>query len=185
MKKYIILGFLLFFIDCGIFSNEPLRVLGDKNFPPYEFLNEDCQIDGFLVDLMFSLSNETGRMFDIQLKDWTQAQEEVLLGEADFLMGMKVSENRRKNFDFGDPYLKMDMVVFTRYDSTIKSIKESTELVVAVEESTASHDWLMKNGYKNILKASDYKTALEYLLNESADVLVVGDYNAAQYFINA
>lgn len=185
MKKYIILGITLFLINCNIFSSEQLRVLGDKNFPPYEFLNEDGQIDGFLVDLMFSLSNETGRMFDIQLKDWTQAQEEVLSGKADFLMGMKVSENRLRNFDFGDPYLKMDMVVFTRYGSAIRSIKDSTELIAAVEESTASHDWLVKNGYKNILKAPDYKTALEYLLNESADVLVVGDYNAAQYFINA
>ena len=185
MKKYIILGITLFLINCNIFSSEQLRVLGDKNFPPYEFLNEDGQIDGFLVDLMFSLSNETGRMFDIQLKDWTQAQEEVLSGKADFLMGMKVSENRLRNFDFGDPYLKMDMVVFTRYGSAIRSIKDSTELIAAVEESTASHDWLVKNGYKNILKASDYKTALEYLLNESADVLVVGDYNAAQYFISA
>ena len=133
MKKYIILGITLFLINCNIFSSEQLRVLGDKNFPPYEFLNEDGQIDGFLVDLMFSLSNETGRMFDIQLKDWTQAQEEVLWGKADFLMGMKVSENRLINFDFGDPYLKMDMVVFTRYGSAIRSIKDSTELIAAVE----------------------------------------------------
>jgi PAS domain S-box-containing protein len=66
------------------------------------------------VDLAKALAARTKRDVRIELTDWNLAQERVLNGEADGLLGMSISAERRKSFDFADPMFTREFGLLVR-----------------------------------------------------------------------
>ena len=97
-------GALLVFLFCGILwvsgaEKQALLFLGDKDYPPVAYL-EDGTAKGMVVDLAKALAAPMKREIRIELMDWDLAQEKVLKGEADGLLGLSVTEERRRLYDF-------------------------------------------------------------------------------------
>src|SRR5262245_12297210 len=88
----------------GLLADEPkpLTFFGDKDYPPIAFL-ENGTAKGMDVDLATALAGPMNRTVRIELTDWSLAQEKVLNGEGDALLGMCITEERRKRFDFASP----------------------------------------------------------------------------------
>ncbi len=173
----------LFLILSVLAFSKVIRVVGDQNFPPYEFINEKGQPDGFLVDIMRAISNEVGIPFDITLMKWVDAQKALLEGKADILEGVKVTEERKIVYDFGEEYFKIYTVGVVRIDSSIRSILDAKDKKIAVQGATATHSWLLKNGFKNLVLTDDYEDAIRMVLIGEADIAAIGDVNTARWII--
>ncbi|MDD5765852.1 MAG: transporter substrate-binding domain-containing protein, partial [Candidatus Marinimicrobia bacterium] len=50
------------------FDDRIYRVSGDHNFPPYEYLNEKGEPEGYVVDMMRAVAKAANIRIDIQLK---------------------------------------------------------------------------------------------------------------------
>jgi len=179
--KFFVISLLI--LGTVAFSSRIIKVVGDENFPPYEFVNEKGQPDGFLVDIMRAISNEVGVPFDITLMRWVDAQKALLEGRADVLEGMKVTEERKIVYDFGEEYFKIYTVGVVRIDSPIKSILNAKDRKIAVQMATAAHSWLLKNGFKNLIPVDDYEEAIRLVLIGKADMAAIGDVNTARWII--
>lgn len=179
-SKFFIALFLM--INIVTFT-KVIRVVGDENFPPYEFVNEKGQPDGFLVDIMRALSNELGIPFDITLMKWTDAQKALLEGKADVIEGMKVTDERKILYDFGEEYFKIYTVGVVRIDSSIKSLQEAKNKRISVQMATATYSWLLKNGFKNLIPVDNYEEAIKLVLEGKADIAAIGDVNTARWII--
>src|SRR6185369_15476978 len=79
-------------------ADKPLVFFGDQDYPPMAFL-ENGIAKGMDVDLVTALARPLGREVRVELMDWNVAQERLLKGEADGLIGMSVTEERRTRFD--------------------------------------------------------------------------------------
>ena len=73
---------------------------------------------GLDVDMAKSLSTVLGREVRVELLDWTEAQEQVLRGDADGLLSMSMTEERRRLYDFSRPMVTHDFGLFVRGGNT-------------------------------------------------------------------
>jgi PAS domain S-box-containing protein len=95
----------------------PLLFLADKDYAPLSYLERGEAI-GLDVDMARSLSTVLGREVRVELLDWAEAQEQVLQGNADGLLSMSMTEERRRLYDFSRPMVTHDFGLFVRGGNT-------------------------------------------------------------------
>ncbi|MBC2742826.1 MAG: transporter substrate-binding domain-containing protein [Desulfosarcina sp.] len=89
----------------------PLIARGDRNFPPYEFINEKGDLDGFNIDLLKAISRQMRMAVDIDLDTWETVREELGNGKIHMATGMIRSPEREKTFDFSMAHAVTDRIV--------------------------------------------------------------------------
>lgn len=94
--------------------DRPLRVAGDENFPPYEFVDADGSYKGFNVDLMKAISLITDLEFEFELMPWETTYAAIENGQADIIQGMKVTEARKRHFAFTDTLVQNTDSIYIR-----------------------------------------------------------------------
>ena len=126
-------------------QNTPLRVVTDATFPPMEFV-KDGQRTGFDIDLVEALGKEMGRKIewiDIDFKGLIPA---LQAGRADMAnSAIYITDERAKVVDFTDPYYAGGLVVLTKKDGPIKTLKDLDGKKVAVQVGTKSVGFLKDN----------------------------------------
>ena len=131
--------------NVALAQKTPLRVVTDATFPPMEFV-KDGQRTGFDIDLVEALGKEMGRKIewiDIDFKGLIPA---LQAGRADMAnSAIYITEERRKVVDFTDPYYAGGLVVLTKKDGPIKSLKDLDGKKVAVQVGTKSVGYLKEH----------------------------------------
>ena len=65
-----------------------IRIVGDRMYPPYEFLDNNNNPTGFVVDLVKAVMDDMGRKYTLELCHFTDAVEAIRNGQADILTGL-------------------------------------------------------------------------------------------------
>lgn len=89
-----------------------LKVAGDKQYPPYEFLDSNNNYRGFNVDIITAIALEQGFTVEFYPMEWDEAQEALLQGKIDVIQGMTYSKERAAKFDFANPILVNRQAIF-------------------------------------------------------------------------
>lgn len=92
-----------------------LLFLGDQDYPPISY-REDGVAKGMDVDLANAIAGALRREVRVEAMDWNLAQEKVLKGEADGLLGLSITEERRKLYDFATPTFSREFGLVVRAD---------------------------------------------------------------------
>ena len=113
-------------------QNRPLVLLGDSDYPPLSYL-ERGQPAGMDVELARAIAKAAGRQLRIELMDWDTAQQKVLHGEADGVLSMSITDDRKRSFDFTEPTKDHEFGLMVRSDDlTIHGVNDLAGKVVAV-----------------------------------------------------
>ncbi len=106
----------------------------DDNFPPMGFKNESNEIVGFDIDLAKEASKRLGREVEFKAIDWSSKEAELKSGRVDILWnGLDITEKRKENMLFSDPYMDNRQIIF---------VKKGSVLALADNmESTKAGDW--------------------------------------------
>ena len=78
MKRTIISLFYTTFLIFALFSSfnsfagndKVIRIMGDDNYPPFEYINDKGEPDGFNIDLIKTIMRDLGLNYTIELADW-------------------------------------------------------------------------------------------------------------------
>ena len=126
-------------------AQESLRVVTDATFPPMEFV-KDGQRTGFDIELIEALGKAMGKQIewiDIDFKGLIPA---LQAGRADMAVSaIYITDTRRQVVDFTDPYYAGGLVVLTRQDGPIKSLKDLEGRKVSVQVGTKSVNYLKEH----------------------------------------
>jgi ABC-type amino acid transport substrate-binding protein len=93
----------------------PLVFLGDRDLPPYEFLDGEVP-RGANVELAQAIGRVLGRRVEVRLMGWAEAQRRLLAGEGDALTMLGRSEQREAQFDFSLPTMPAPFAFFVPAD---------------------------------------------------------------------
>lgn len=97
-RIYITILFIIFLLICIPFAfsrnNEPLIIGTERGYPPYSFINEENNPDGFNVELSRALGKVLGREVEIKIDSWAAIKEALATGEIDLIAGMYYSSRR-------------------------------------------------------------------------------------------
>lgn len=165
----ILLTFSTSFAETGKANNSSLKVRGDWNYPPFEFI-ENGEAKGFNVDLMKAISRVMGLEIDLELYNWKKVTEELAAGQIDIITGMNYSKDRDKIYDFCKINLKVFPSIFVRKESTIKSLSDLKNREVIVQNGDIMHDYALKHlGNSKLIVVESHLEAVKLLSSGKHD----------------
>jgi two-component system sensor histidine kinase EvgS len=170
MARLLTIGLLLFMAiqSTALYAVDmhtgPLLVRGDRDFPPYEFINADGQPDGFNIDLLRAIADRLDLDVDIGLDAWQQVRDGLARGDIHLATGMIRSAEREKTFDFSITHAGVFYCLFVRQGSPIRSIDDAGGKAILVHAKAYSHDWLLERRITDrIVAVSSPQEALRLL----------------------
>jgi len=185
--RFLLLGILVNLLTFPIALAEAgndtkLLFLGNKNIAPVIYL-EDGAAAGVAVDIVRALSKHLPQPVEIKAMDWQQAQALVARGDADALIQINQTEERKKIYDFSDTLLESQFSIFTTTDRVgISGIPSLHGLRVGVEAGGLPQQQLEKNPDIQLTIIPNFLKGFR-LLNEGAIDAVVVDYRVGAYII--
>ncbi|GAM10880.1 putative sensor protein [Geobacter sp. OR-1] len=134
-------------------ADREIVVGGDRDYPPYEFIDQNGQPTGFNVELTRAIAEVMGMKVEFRLSGWSEMRSALQSGRVDVLEGMSFSEERAREVDFSLPHAMVNHAVFARRDSPpINSFAELAGKSVAVHRAGIMHDLLVREGFKGRLE---------------------------------
>ncbi len=112
-------------------------------YPPFNFINEDGELDGFDIEIAKAIAKEMG----VEAEPVTTAWDGIIGGleskRFDMIIGsMAVTEERLEKVNFTDPYYYDGAQFFVPVGSGIQSIEQVEAGTVGVVTGTTFHDAL-------------------------------------------
>lgn len=152
-------------------ENPPIRFVGDKDYPPVEWL-EDGQPRGIFTSFLAEYSKALNRTIEYDLMDWKRAQREVLAGRADVLTVFSPNPERIKNYAFVDSFLRFDISLFLRSDDlTIHGLADLKGVAVGVTKGGFPRQILSTQSAAKLVTIKNHLDGFEKLIQGEIDAL--------------
>jgi len=113
---------------------------GDREFPPYEYLDENGDAEGFNIHLMRALAREAGIAVEIRLGPREERMSEFDAGKTD-VMFLSFSDDRAKRYQLLDQTWTLSQVVMMRRGLARypEGLDDLWGLRIAVDENSINH----------------------------------------------
>ena len=154
-------------LSCGG-ETGAVRMGTEGAYPPYNFINDDGEVDGFERELGDELCRKANLECIWVTNDWDTIIPNLVDGSYDTIMaGMSITDERDQIIDFTQPYIPPTPSV---YFALAGASAESVEGTVAAQTATIHAAYL----------AESSATLLEYdLAVELVDAVLTGEADAA------
>lgn len=165
-------------------------VLGlDADFAPMGFTDESGEIVGFDIDLAKAAAEKMGIEVKAQPINWDTKSMELSNGNIDVIWnGFSISEERKKEVLFTDPYLTTGQVIVVPADSDIEKKADLAGKTVALQDGSTSEQALMADtetynaiGEENISRFKENTLVLMELQSGRADAAVIDEVYVRYY----
>lgn len=164
-------------------------ILGlDDSFPPMGYVDEKTgEIVGFDIDI----AREACKRLNIELQtqpiDWDSKTQELNSGNIDCIWnGFTKTDEREKEMNLSEPYMKNTQVIMVKNTSTYKSRDDLKGKTVAVQSGSSGENAVndsedFKNSLGNVIGEDNYLSALMELENGTVDAVVLDEKVATNY----
>ncbi len=160
----------------------------DDNFPPMGFRDERNELVGFDIDLAREASQRMGIAVEFKPIDWSAKEAELNGRRVDVLWnGLTITDERRKNIGFTEPYMENHQIIVVPAASSIKAKAELAGRVVGVQDGSSAVDAIEKDpiasSIKELKRFGDNVTALIDLGTGRLDAVVL-DEVVGRYYVS-
>jgi polar amino acid transport system substrate-binding protein len=154
---------------------------GNKDYPPYEFLDQEGNATGYNVDLTKAIANIMGMRVRFRLGAWVNVRKALDAGSVDVLQGMSYSEGRANAVDFSVPHTMVNHSVFARRGTpTVHFLEDLQGKELAFHNRGFIHDFLNEKGIHAKLVLTDTQAdALRQVAAGKVEYAVVASLPAA------
>ncbi len=118
----------------------------NAEFAPFEYFNEEGQIDGFDADLIEMIMTVLGYDFEIISIDFDALLPALESGRIDLsIAAMTITEERLENALFSAPYFNASQKIIVKADSTVATFAELDGLKIGVQMGTTGDLYVTEN----------------------------------------
>ena len=161
-------------------QSDNLIFVGNKELSPLIFTQGEKPA-GLVVDIVQAVAEYAGLDIDILAMNWDEAQQLMRAGKVDALLQINPSSTREQIYDFSDPILKSEFVIFRKTQRVeIQDINSLSGLVVGVERKGYPCTLLSKYPEVVIQTVSDWQHGFQLIKDGNIDALVV-DRRVGEY----
>lgn len=153
----------------------------DDNFPPMGFRDEKNQLVGFDIDLAREATKRLGMEVEFKSIDWSAKEAELNGKRVDVLWnGLTITEERKKNINFTQPYMANHQIIVVAAASPIQTKADLADRVVGAQEGSSAVDAIKKeadvfSSFKDLKTFGDNVTALMDLSAGRLDAVVLDE----------
>ena len=148
---------------------------GDRDYPPYEFLDSSGKPTGYNVELTKAIAEVMGLQVEFRLGGWSEQLRDLKEGRIDLLQGISWSEQRATQIDFTPPHTVVNHAIFARKESpVVSSLTELKGKKVTLHRDGIMHEQLLRQGYgPDLVPTPTPADALRLLASGQCDYAVV------------
>lgn len=160
----------------------------DDNFPPMGFRDDKNELVGFDIDMAREATKRMGAEVEFKAIDWGSKEAELNGKRVDVLWnGLTITEERRKNIGFTDPYMENHQIIIVTKDAPVQTKADLAGRVVGAQEGSSAVDAIKKEAdvvasFKDLKTFGDNITALMDLGTGRLDAVVV-DEVVGRYYV--
>jgi len=183
---YVLLGLLLFSLvlsGCDQKASK-IRVATDATWPPFEYVNEQTkEIEGFDIDLLTAIAEKVGLEIEFINVAWDPLLAGVAQCQYDAaISSITITEERKKQMLFSDPYFEAGQIVTVRIDNTAITNKDALAGKVAGAQIGTTGSFEIEKIKGATLKTyDDIGLAYQDLINGQIDAVVADNPLALGY----
>ena len=165
-------------------AKRTLIARGDFNYPPFEYLDDNGEPQGFNVDIIKAVANVTGLQIRIILGPWENVRDQLEKSEIDLLIGMFKTEERMKKADFTIPHFISTYTIFTQKQSQIKSFKDLSGKKILVQSGDLGYDYVIEQNLDGrIIEKQDWAEMLKALNAGEGDAAIAAMLQGTMHII--
>lgn len=162
---------------------ERIVVAMDDAYPPYAFRDRDGELVGVLPDLWRLWEAKTGVSVELIATNWVTAQAIMKAGRADVIDTTFKTPERMRLYDFGPPYVTIEVPVFAHKDlGGIVDAQSLRGFKVGVKAGDAAIEHLVAEGVTGIVEYDSYEAVVLAAKRGDIKVFTVDDPPAV-YFL--
>ncbi|HXE97161.1 MAG TPA: transporter substrate-binding domain-containing protein, partial [Dongiaceae bacterium] len=157
-------------------ASKPVVIVGgDRDYPPYEFLDKNGQPAGYNVDLTRAIADVMGMKVEFRFGGWSEMRNALMAGSIGVLEGISYSEDRTKTLSFSPPHTIINHAIFARKGTPpVNSIEELRGKQIIVFQDGIMHDYLASLGFApNLVMTATPADALRLLASGKHDYAVL------------
>ena len=167
---------------CGGSSNK-LVMATNAAFPPYEYV-EGKEIIGIDAEIAKLIADDLGKELIIEDMAFDSIIAAVQSGKADIAMaGMTVTEDRKQNINFSEPYTEAAQVIVVKNGSAVASPDDLSGKTIGVQIGTTGDIYAEDIEGASIERYSKYFEAINALLQDKIEAVIV-DREPAKVFVS-
>jgi len=118
------------------------KIATDTTFAPFEYAETDGTYVGIDVELLAAVAADQGFEYELEPLGFDAALQAVQANQADgVIAGMSITDERKKVFDFSEPYYDSTVCAAAKADGDVKSLDDLKGKTVAVKTGTMSESW--------------------------------------------
>lgn len=173
-----------FATDLTHIHEDLIRIGGDDNYPPYEFVDESGNFRGFNVDIIRAIAIELGIEIEFVPSSWEDAMLNLENDETDAVQGMTVTEDRNMLFDFTEHTIINSQAIFVLSDTGfINDLSDLKGRKVSVQSQDVTSEIFRKMNIENIdiIEKVNQFEAIESLLEGEVDAFVGNQLTGIYY----
>lgn len=140
----IFFSFLIMIVSIEEVQAEEMKkyIIGtDTTFAPFEFENEAGEFVGIDMDILSAISEDQGFEYELRILGFNAAVQALESSQVDAVIaGMSITPERKKSFDFSEPYFSAGSQFAVPIDSNVESLEDLEGKKVAVKTGTTGFD---------------------------------------------
>jgi polar amino acid transport system substrate-binding protein len=174
-------------VSCAPQPAATVRVATDATWPPFEYVDEDSrEIVGFDIDLLNAIAEKENLQIEYINVGWDPLLAGIAGCQYDAaISAMTITEERKAQFLFSDPYLNAGQIIAVRADDTrVNSLADLQGLTAGAQMGTTGAIEIENFGGINLRPYDSVDLAYLDLINGQIDA-VVADYPTAIEFVNS
>nr|WP_321457049.1 ABC transporter substrate-binding protein [uncultured Cohaesibacter sp.] len=125
---------------------EKLRLGTEGAYPPFNYVTSEGKIEGFDIDIGLELCKRIGAECEVVAQDWDGIIPGLLADKYDFIIAsMFITNERKKQVNFTDPYYKAAMTHVIPKDSPVTEFTNEAlkGMAIGAQSGTTQADYAM------------------------------------------
>ena len=179
MKKLVLTAAFLALAAGGAAAQDVVRMGTEGAYPPYNFINDAGQVDGFERELGDELCARAGLTCEWVTNDWDSIIPNLVSGNYDTIIaGMSITEERDQVIDFTQDY-------YPPTDSAYVGLSADADITgtVAAQTATIQAGYVAESG-ATLLEFATPEETISAVRNGEADA-VFADYDYLKPIVDA
>lgn len=164
------------------------KVAVSGTFPPFGFVGPDGNAKGFEIDMINAIAETGGFKVKCEVTAWQSIISALKSKNVDVVLeSMTITDERKKEVDFSDPYFESTNCIVVPKDSSIQSIEDLKGKTIACSTGTTSDvaiSKLLGKNYEGIKRFKKTTLAFQELRNRKVNA-VIGDSGIVMYYIKS
>ena len=127
-------------------DHKVIRVGVEKDWAPYDFIDEDGNYQGIAKDYLEYISKELGIKFEYYPDEWSNLLRKIEDKKVDLLPALYYAKSRSKYIEFSQSYMKIPEYLYTHKEtSKVDGLSALNGKKISVVSGYTIVEWLKKN----------------------------------------